>query len=113
MPFYIPYNKFIENFGEDTKAFKFAGYEDGHVKFEKVVANYEWDYVVDCWRPYLVYISDENVPAVTDKQIVIADTYIGMGGELLTLSHTINGSAFVGIWAPASSEDLAVFVLRS
>ncbi len=47
VPFYIPYNKFIENFGEDTKVFKFAGYEDGHVKFEKVVANYEWDYVAD------------------------------------------------------------------
>ena len=47
VPFYFPYNKFIENFGEDTKVFKFAGYEDGHVKFEKVVANYEWDYVAD------------------------------------------------------------------
>lgn len=63
IPAYMTPSTIKANFGENVKVYTFKGYADGQLNFAIVdLSNDGW--VIQGFEPYLVYISDSDVPAL-------------------------------------------------
>lgn len=111
IPTYMTPPMIKNHFGSSVKVFKFKSYSDGKLNFEAQDLSGEYDWIIDGYESYLLYITDTDAPALVNGNFTINDATLRgnkdgdnwvPGGTY----HEASNVTFKATYAPVPSDEL-------
>lgn len=95
VPTFITPPNIRKYFGDNVKVFSFSGYENGKLNFAAKDLSDQYNWTIDGYEPYLIYIDDSDAPALSGSFTIL--------DALIRGNADNNGYALVGSAWPDNS----------